>query len=119
MRDGFFGSSHHKRRGRGAGFMQRFRHRHRGGPGGGHGPIDVLKNIFELNFAALGTTCRVVGIGGHPAVRQRLVDLGLCPGREIVILRNAPLNDPIEIKIGDSYIAVRRHEAAAVEVEYV
>ena len=99
--------------------MHRFRHRRRGGPGRGHGPHGVLKDIFELNFAALGTACRVIDIGGHPAVRQRLIDLGLYPGREIVVLRNAPLNDPIEIKIGDSYIAVRRHEAAAVEVEYV
>lgn len=95
--------------------MHRFRQRRRDG----HGPHGVLKGIFELNFAALGAVCRVVGIGGHPAVRQRLIDLGLFPGREIVVLRNAPLNDPIEIKIGDSYIAVRRHEAAAVEVEYV
>ena len=95
--------------------MHRFRHRRRGG----HGPHCVLEKVFALNFAALGAACRVIDIGGHPAVRQRLIDLGLYPGREIVVLRNAPLNDPIEIKIGDSYIAVRRHEAAAVEVEYV
>ncbi len=75
--------------------------------------------MFDLNLARLGATCRVVSVRGGQAIRQRLIDLGLHPGREITVLRNAPLNDPIEVKVGDSYIAVRRREAAEVEVEYV
>jgi ferrous iron transport protein A len=100
-----------------------FRHGHGWGRGRGkrrgflaaHG----ASGCFSLNFAALGVICRVVRMKGDRAVRQRLLDLGLQPGCEVIVLRNAPLNDPIELKVGDSYIAIRRQEAEGVEVEYV
>lgn len=117
MRQGFLRPQRdQRRRGKGHGLLRRWR---------GFGmkrhvrvPLD-FSDPFNLNFAALGAACRIVSVEGERAVRQRLVDLGLQPGRDIVVLRNAPMNDPIEIKVDDTYVAVRRREAGHIEVEYV
>jgi len=66
-----------------------------------------------------GTTCRILRLMGCGAVRQRLLDLGIRPEREVTVLRNAPLNDPIELMVGDSYIVIRRREAAQIEIAHV
>ncbi|RYH11410.1 ferrous iron transport protein A [Tropicimonas sp. IMCC6043] len=63
-----------------------------------------------------GASCRICRLHGHGPVRQRLLDLGFQPGREITVLRRAPLNDPIELRLGDSFIVLRRREAAHIEV---
>ena len=47
---------------------------------------------------------------------QRLMDLGLYPGVEIEVIRNAPLKDPMEIKINGYYISIRHGEAEYVEI---
>lgn len=50
---------------------------------------------------------------------QRLISLGFTPGSEIEVIRKAPLLDPFDILICGSMVAVRRAEAALVEVEIV
>lgn len=73
----------------------------------------------SLDARAPGTTCRIRRLMGCGPVRQRLLDLGIRPCREVTVVRAAPLLDPIELKVGDSYIVLRRQEAAQVEVEDV
>lgn len=70
-----------------------------------------------LEEAAPGTRCLILRLRGEGATRQRLLDLGFQPGREVRMLRNAPLRDPIEAQVGDSFVALRRSEAAHVFVE--
>ena len=50
------------------------------------------------------------------AIRRRLMEMGIVPGAVIMIERLAPLGDPIEIRIGDSRISLRKIEAAMIEV---
>ncbi|WP_201161548.1 FeoA family protein, partial [Phaeovulum veldkampii] len=71
----------------------------------------------SLNDTRPGTTCRIRRLCGCGAVRQRLLDLGMQPDREITVIRAAPLRDPIEVRVGDTFIVLRRREAAQVEVE--
>lgn len=70
-----------------------------------------------LEEAAPGARCLILRLRGEGATRQRLLDLGFQPGREVRMLRNAPLRDPIEAQVGDSFVALRRSEAAHVFVE--
>lgn len=122
MGRGFFGHKGWGRRGKGHG------HHGRGhGPGAGmgrgahrgHCACAACPIANSLNEAAPGTTCRILRLAGRGAVRQRLLDLGIRPEREVTVVRNAPLNDPIEVRVGDSYIVIRRREAAQIEVEHV
>jgi len=50
------------------------------------------------------------------AVRQRLLDLGLMPNVLVTVVRSAPLNDPIEVKLDASNVSLRRREARTIEV---
>ncbi len=51
------------------------------------------------------------------AVRQRLLDLGFVPGREVKVLRVAPLGCPLELKVSGYCVTLRRTEARLIEVE--
>lgn len=77
----------------------------------GHSPI-------TLNDLAPGRRARIRQLHGQHAVRQRLMDLGLRPNIEVLLVRSAPLDDPIQIKLGTTHITLRRHEAATIEVAH-
>jgi Fe2+ transport system protein FeoA len=49
-------------------------------------------------------------------LKQKLMDMGFIPGAEVLMVRNAPLRDPIEIEIQNSFLSVRRSEAACIKV---
>lgn len=63
-----------------------------------------------------GQRCRIHAVGGSGIMRRRLMDLGIFPDAEITLLRVAPLNDPIEIRVGNSFVSLRRSEADLIEV---
>ena len=44
------------------------------------------------------------------------MDLGLIPGVEIKVVRNAPLVDPVELLVKDNYVSIRHSEARRLEV---
>lgn len=52
-----------------------------------------------------------------PALNRRLRALGLRPGVAVQFLRQAPLGDPLQIAVGETFLALRRHEAEQVFVE--
>lgn len=56
--------------------------------------------------------------GDHGIVR-RLMELGLVPGTRVEVLRRAPLGDPIELRLRDVHLSLRRSEAAFIHVEDV
>jgi ferrous iron transport protein A len=56
-------------------------------------------------------------VRGDPALVQRLGELGVFEGEIIELLGVAPLGDPIEIRVGDSRLSLRREEAAGIELD--
>jgi ferrous iron transport protein A len=64
-----------------------------------------------------GQIGRVVGFIGDSPIVRRLAELGVVPGRRIRYLRNAPLQDPMEIEIGTSCLSLRHSEASLVLIE--
>ena len=48
---------------------------------------------------------------------QRLVDMGMYPGLRLKVVRNAPLEDPMEILLDGYYLSLRHEEARFVEVD--
>jgi ferrous iron transport protein A len=64
-----------------------------------------------------GQKAKVVGYTHDTPVARRLTELGLIPGRMVTYLRNAPLQDPLEIQIGPSCLSLRHAEASLVAVE--
>lgn len=63
-----------------------------------------------------GQRGRITALVGADALVQRLMEMGLFEGEEIEVVALAPLGDPIEIRLGDSRLSLRRSEAARVQV---
>ena len=47
----------------------------------------------------------------------KLIDMGLFPGKKIKLLFKAPFGDPIAIDVQGYTLALRRKEAALIDVE--
>jgi len=58
----------------------------------------------------------IVKIRGRGAFRKRLTEMGFVKGKEITVIKKAPLSDPIEYDILGYKISLRRSEAELVEV---
>ncbi len=63
-----------------------------------------------------GGECVIVKVHGHGSFRNRIVEMGFVKGEKVVVIKNAPLRDPIEYKLMDSHISLRRSEAELIEV---
>lgn len=64
-----------------------------------------------------GNQARIKTISMRDKLGQRLVDMGVYPGLHLKVIRNAPLEDPMEILVDGYYVSLRHEEARFVEVE--
>lgn len=70
-----------------------------------------------LNEMKPGAVCTIKNMHAEDRLGQRLLDLGIYPGLEIVVLRNAPLEDPMEVEVNGFFLSLRHNEARYVEVD--
>jgi len=64
-----------------------------------------------------GSECLIKKITAQDKLGQRLMDMGVYPGLMLKVIRNAPLEDPMEIVLDGYYVSIRHEEARYVEVE--
>lgn len=64
-----------------------------------------------------GNSCTLKVVKAEGALKQRFMDMGLVPDVEVTVVRNAPLRDPMELKLGSFYMTIRKSEAALIDVE--
>lgn len=69
-----------------------------------------------LTNVANGCRCRIRRHRANGAIRQRLLDLGFVPNAEIEMVRCATLGDPLEMRVGDYYVTLRKREADLIDV---
>ena len=70
-------------------------------------------NLSELKT---GDTGIIVKVRGRGAFRKRITEMGFVKGKNITVIKNAPLKDPIEYHIMGYEVSLRRSEAALVDV---
>jgi Fe2+ transport system protein FeoA len=70
-----------------------------------------------LDQLAVGQRGEVESLRGEDALLQRLLEMGLLEGEEVEVTNVAPLGDPIEIRLRDYRLSLRRREAARVLVK--
>lgn len=73
-------------------------------------PAQVLTQVGK------GRRCRIRKHRARGAIRQRLLDLGFVPNAEVEMIRCATLGDPLEMRVGDYYVTLRRREADLIDV---
>jgi ferrous iron transport protein B len=69
--------------------------------------------LSELHTGEKGMVAKVTGRGGF---RKRIIEMGFIRGKEVEVIQNAPLKDPIHYKIMGYDVSLRRSEAALIEV---
>jgi ferrous iron transport protein A len=72
--------------------------------------------MFALSDLRPGERASVVSVAGDPALVQRLYEFGLMEGEELELIALAPLGDPIEVRLGNTRLSLRRAEAVGVTV---
>src|SRR6056297_1028084 len=58
----------------------------------------------------------IVKVLGHSGFRRRVSEMGFVRGKEIKVIRKAPLKDPVEYEIMGYDVSLRNSEAEMVEV---
>jgi ferrous iron transport protein A len=74
---------------------------------------------MKLSELAVGESAEVTSVGSEPAVRRRIMDLGLIKGARFTVLRVAPLGDPVEIVCRGMLLTMRKQEAEGIRVRKV
>ena len=70
-------------------------------------------NLCELKEGQKGFISKVKGRG---AFRKRIIEMGFVKGQEVEVVKNAPLRDPIEYRIMDYLVSLRRSESRLIQV---
>ncbi len=74
----------------------------------------MLKRLSDFT---IGETGLIKMVKGEGRIRRRLFDMGVTPGAEVVLIKKAPLGDPLEVKIRGYDLTLRKDEAIFVELE--
>lgn len=69
--------------------------------------------LSELRTGDKGVIVKVMGRG---AFRKRIIEMGFIRGKEVVVIQNAPLKDPIHYRVMGYDVSLRRSEAALIEI---
>lgn len=72
---------------------------------------------MRLSDLKPGQTGVITKILGHGAFRKRVMEMGFVKGREVSVVLNAPLQDPVKYALMDYEVSLRRAEAELVEVQ--
>jgi Fe2+ transport system protein FeoA len=75
-----------------------------------------MSELIRLHMLQPGQSGIIARIGGTSALRRRFIEMGIVKGETILIERIAPLGDPIEYFIKGYHLALRKEEAALIEV---
>ena len=73
---------------------------------------------MKLSDCKVGKKVIISEINCNKTVRKKLSVLGVVKNVKIVVERKAIFNGPIEIKVRDFYLAIRKNQAEKIEVEY-
>ena len=65
----------------------------------------------------LKTEAIVRALRNERPIARRLMELGLVPGTRVSITRIAPLGDPLQLRVRNYALSIRRAEAISIDVE--
>jgi len=78
--------------------------------------LNIYLCSMKLSELKNGESGYIVKVLGHGGFRKRIVEMGFIRGKEVKVLLNAPLQDPVKYKIMGYEVSLRRAEASRIEV---
>ena len=76
----------------------------------------MTTNNSYLSDIKTGDEAIITKVLGHGAFRKRITEMGFVKGKKVRVIKNAPLQDPVEYEIMGYNVSLRRSEARLVEV---
>ena len=73
----------------------------------------MQKTVNDLKIGEGGV---VTALGCSGALRRRIIDMGITPGAHVIMRKEAPMGDPIEINVRGYELSIRRSEAKEIEI---
>lgn len=64
----------------------------------------------------IGQSALITNVNGEGSLRQHFLDLGVIPLTEVMVVKYAPMGDPVQIRIHGYELTMRLDDAAKVEV---
>lgn len=71
---------------------------------------------MKLSELKVGQSGKVESIQGDSHLVQRFFEMGLIYGAEVRVMRFAPLGDPMSIRIQGGQLALRKSDAAQINI---
>ena len=74
------------------------------------------RQVMKLSNLKTGEKGVIVKVLGHGGFRKRIIEMGFIKGKEVEVLQNAPLQDPVIYKLMGYEVSLRHQEADVIEV---
>lgn len=75
-----------------------------------------MTSARNLSHLGNGQEASIRGLGGHATLRSRLQELGFTPGVNVRLVAKAAFGGAMAFQVRGSTIALRRADAACVEI---
>ncbi len=72
-----------------------------------------------LTALPVGASAVIVRVRCARSIAVRLMEMGLLPGTRVTLVRIAPLGDPIELRVRNYALSIRRAEAELVDIDSI
>lgn len=72
--------------------------------------------MYTLNDLPIGKAATVVAVGGEGSLRQHFLDMGIIPEVDVVMVKHAPMGDPLEVRIHGYELTLRKDDARKIKV---
>ena len=74
---------------------------------------------MTLKDLPIGKMATVLSVGGEGALRQHFLDMGIIPQADIIMMKHAPMGDPVELRINSYELTLRLADAEKIEITNV
>lgn len=64
----------------------------------------------------IGRTATIINVGGQGSLRQHFLDMGVLPGIPVTLVKYAPMGDPMELRIHNYELTLRKADAGQITV---
>tara|TARA_A100001011_G_C14054105_1_gene733164 strand:- start:562 stop:816 length:255 start_codon:yes stop_codon:yes gene_type:complete len=75
-----------------------------------------MLTLYDLNIDDLG---KIYSLDTANESTVRLSQMGLVPGCVVRIIRKNPFGGPIQLKLNDYYLAIRKEDAQLIQVDII
>lgn len=75
--------------------------------------------MLTLSEVKKSSKCKIQSLEVKGKLLKKFLDMGFVKGVDLEVIREAPLYDPMELKVHNYYVLIRKQEAKGIRVTLV